>query len=90
MQTFKEQHVYKEAKKLVVLVYQLSATWPKEQLHGLISLIRRAAVFASSNLYKGFNLKLSINTCQFLSIARRSFYIIEVQIKIAHELKYAP
>jgi four helix bundle protein len=69
---------WKSSMSLVTFVYKISRSFPKEEIYGLTSQMRRAAVSVPSNLAEG----------QFLSIARGSLSELETQLLIAVELEY--
>jgi len=74
--------------ELVREIYRVSRKFPKEELFGLMSQIRRAAVSVPSNIAEG-HAKLSRKEYQhFLGHARGSLAEIETQILIAKDLDY--
>ncbi|WP_394349690.1 four helix bundle protein [Adhaeribacter soli] len=75
---------------MVTDIYQFSALFPKEELFGLTSQIRRSAVSIPSNIAEGCGRSTSKDTVQFLFIARGSLYELETQLYIALDLKYLP
>ena len=79
---------WKEAMALVRAVYQVSQSFPKEEIYGLTSQIRRAAVSVPSNLAEGAARTGQREFSQFLSIARGSLSELETQLLIAAELGY--
>ena len=88
MQNFKDLDAYRLSKEVAVYVYELSKRWPKEEIYGLTSQIRRAAVSVNSNLAEGCGRLSSNDTAHFLAIARGSNYELESQAEIAFELGY--
>jgi four helix bundle protein len=79
---------WKESMALVTAVYQASQSFPKEEVYGLTSQIRRAAVSVPSNLAEGAARTGQREFAQFLSIARGSLSELETQLLIAVELGY--
>jgi four helix bundle protein len=79
---------WQESMKLVKAVYQVSQNFPKEEIYGLTSQIRRAAVSVPSNLAEGAARSGPREFAQFLSIARGSLSELETQLLIAVELGY--
>jgi four helix bundle protein len=53
MKTHKDLDVYKLSIELVTEIYQLTASFPKEEMYGLTSQIRRSAVSIPSNIAEG-------------------------------------
>ena len=80
--------VWQKAMDLVVTVYHASKTFPKEELYGLISQIRRAAVSIPSNIAEGQARRTKGEFLNLLSIANGSRAEVETQILLAHRLNY--
>jgi four helix bundle protein len=84
--TYKDLIVWQRAMELVVEVYELTDKFPKEEVYGLTSQIRRAAVSIPSNIAEG-KLRGSEKACrQFFLIAFGSGGELETQIEIAKRL----
>ena len=79
---------WKESISLVKAVYVVSRSFPKDELYGLTSQMRRAAVSIPSNLAEGAARSGQKEFAQFLSIARGSLSELETQLIIAVELGY--
>ena len=82
---------WQKAIELVELIYRASQTWPKTELYGLTSQIRRAAVSVPSNVSEGQGRAQSGSGREFLrhlNIAYGSLMEVETQIVIAHRLGY--
>jgi len=71
---------------LVSGVYQITRSFPKEELYGLTSQMRRAAVSIPSNLAEGAARTGQKEFAQFLSIAKGSLSELETQLLIAADL----
>ncbi|WP_234462532.1 four helix bundle protein [Adhaeribacter terrigena] len=69
--------VWQKSRELVTIIYQLTGNFPKEELFGLTSQIRRSAVSVPSNIAEGCVRNTSKDTLQFLYIARGSLYELE-------------
>jgi four helix bundle protein len=89
IQTYKDLEVWRQAKKLTVMVYKITAGFPKEETYGLTSQVRRAAVSVSSNIAEGCGRGTSKGTVNFLYNARGSLFEVETQLIIAGELGFA-
>jgi len=72
----------------VSAVYRLTQRFPKEQVFGLTSQLRRAAVSIPSNIAEGAARTGSREFAQFLNIARGSLSELETQLLIAGDLGY--
>jgi len=79
---------WKRARELVLSVYKLTQTFPKEELFGLAAQMRRAAVSVPSNIAEGAAREGEREFAQFLNIARGSLSELETQLLIATDLGY--
>jgi four helix bundle protein len=84
---YKELIAYQKAYELVLLVYQLTESFPKEEMYGLSSQIRRAAVSIPSIIAEGF-MRGSKEYVQFLKIALGSAAELETQLMLCKDLGY--
>jgi four helix bundle protein len=85
--TYKDLLVWSKAIDLVTAVYQLTESFPKEEIFGLTSQMRRAAVSIPSNIAEGKLRGGSKEFKHFLSIAFGSGGELETQIEIAKKLQ---
>jgi four helix bundle protein len=88
MQTYKELIVWQKSFQLVLLLYKVTSHFPKDELYGLTSQIRRAGIAIPSNIAEGYARKHRKEYIQFLAIAYASGAELETQILIAKELQY--
>jgi four helix bundle protein len=72
--------------QLVKLIYTTTASFPKEEMYGLTSQMRRAAVPVPSNIAEGAARGGTREFVQFLTMARGSLSELETQVLIAREL----
>ncbi|MEO8232467.1 MAG: four helix bundle protein [Ignavibacteriota bacterium] len=84
----KELDVWKKSLLLVTEIYRLTQNFPREELFGLTSQLRRASVSVISNIAEGFARSSELETRRFLDIARSSLVEVDTQIEIAVKLKY--
>ena len=80
IKSFRDLDVWKLGMEIVVDVYEVTKSFPKEEVYGLISQMRRAAVSIASNIAEGFNRYHNKEYKQFLYIALGSCAELETQI----------
>ena len=88
MKNYKELDVWMMSRKLVSQIYLASQNFPKEEMFGLKSQIRRAAVSIPSNIAEGCGRNHKRDAIQFFFIARGSLYEVETQTYLANDLGY--
>lgn len=88
MPSHEDLQVWKESMILVEEVYSLTSTFPKEEVYGLTSQIRRPVVSVPSNIAEGAGRKGCAEWSRFLYIAQGSLSELDTQLKIAERLQY--
>ncbi|MGI9650026.1 four helix bundle protein [Chryseobacterium sp. RLHN22] len=88
MANFKELLVWQKSISFVTEIYQLTNVFPKDEMYGLTSQIRRASISIPSNIAEGNSRRSVADYLQFLKIARGSSAEIETQLIIAKNLKF--
>lgn len=88
IKSFKDLIVWRKATDFAITIYKLTKDFPKEELYGLTSQLRRAAVSISSNIAEGFKRDTSKDKRRFYSIALGSLAEAESQLTIAERLYY--
>lgn len=88
IESFTDLDSWKEAHKLVLLIYKMTKDFPKEEMFGLVSQIRRAAVSIVSNIAEGFSRRSYSEKGQFYAIALGSLTEVQSQILVARDLDY--
>jgi len=88
LKTPKDLDVWNSAMGLVTDIYRLTKPFPKEELYGLTSQIRRSAVSIPSNIAEGAARKNKTEFIQFLYIALGSLSELETQLIISKNLNY--
>ena len=83
MNNYKQLDAWKAAMTLITEIYQLTSVYPKQEIYGLTSQTKRAAVSIASNTAEGWGRQYKKDTLQFLHIARGSLYEIEPLLIIA-------
>ena len=88
MHRYKNLKVWNESRELVKLVYQSLNQFPKEELFGLTSQIKRSVISISSNIAEGCGRRTDKDLANFLDIASGSVREIESQLFMANEIGY--
>jgi four helix bundle protein len=86
-QSFRGLVVWQRAMQLTVAVYRLTKEFPREEIYGLTSQIRRSAVSIPSNIAEGHGRLNSGEYRQFLGIARGSNFEVQSQLEVARALE---
>src|SRR5580693_8779739 len=87
-QSFRDLTVWQRSMQMTVAVYRLSQKFPREELYGLTSQMRRSAVSVPSNIAEGQGRSSTGEFKQFLGIARGSNFELQTQLAIARELGF--
>jgi four helix bundle protein len=86
-QSFRDLTVWQRSIELTTCIYELSALFPKSEIYGLTSQLRRAAISIASNIAEGAGRGSRKEFRQFLSMARGSNCEVQTQLIIAATLK---
>ncbi len=89
IQTYKDLIVWQRAMGLVKAIYELTEKFPKSEIYGLTSQMRRCAVSIPSNIAEGRRRGSKKDYHQFLVIAYGSGAELETQIEIAKKLPFS-
>ena len=87
-QSFRDLQVWQRAMQLCVAVYRLTREFPREEVYGLTSQMRRSAVSVPSNIAEGQGRLNPDEFRQFLGIARGSICELQTQLEIARSLQF--
>lgn len=88
IKSFTDLDAWKESHKLVLMIYKLTKEFPKEELFGLTSQIRRSSVSVTSNLAEGFSRQSYKDKVHFYSMALGSLTELQNQLLISRDIKY--
>ena len=86
--TYRELLVWQKSMQLVTEVYRLTASYPRQEIYGLVSQMRRAAVSIPSNLAEGQARYHPRDFLRFIGHARGSLVELETQLMISIQLGY--
>ena len=87
-QSYQDLIAWQKAMRLVTEVYKATESFPKEEVYGLTSQLRRAAVSVPSNIAEGQGRLSKGEFQQFLGYARGSLLEVETLIRVAVNLNY--
>jgi four helix bundle protein len=88
IQSFTGLIAWKEAHKLVIMIYRTTKDFPREEAFGLTNQLRRAAVSITSNLAEGFSRKSYAEKLQFYCVSLSSLTEVQNQLLIAKDVEY--
>ena len=88
IKTYRDLDIWEKSIGLVKDIYKSTEKFPKQEMYGLVSQMRRAAVSIPSNVAEGFRRYHNKEYKQFLYVSSGSCAELETQITIAKELKY--
>ncbi len=87
IKSFRDLEVWKKARILAKDVYFLSRKFPKEELYGITSQVRKSAVSVPSNIAEGHTRRSTKDFINFLSIALGSLAEVETQLIICFDIE---
>jgi four helix bundle protein len=87
MKDFHELKVWQKAHQLTLAVYQITATFPREELYGLTSQLRRCSSSIPANLAEGCGRHGDAEFARFCSIAMGSASELEYHLLLVKDLK---
>jgi len=88
MRDYRKLKVFHEADELALVLYRVTADFPKSEQFGLTSQMRRCAVSIASNIVEGCARKTQADYLRFVEIAYSSSRELEYQISLAFRLSY--
>lgn len=86
--SFEELLVWQKAHQFVLAVYRLSEAFPRHELYGLTSQLRRAAVSVPANIAEGFKKRGKSDKARFFNIAQGSLEECRYYLILARDLGY--
>ena len=85
---YRKLNVYLKSHALVLLVYKVTKTFPKNELFCLTSQMRRCSISVPANIVEGYGRRTANDKLQFYYIARGSLNELEYYIDLALDLGY--
>ncbi len=90
MQDFRKLKVWQKAHDLALAVYEATSAFPREEVYGLTSQIRRAVTSVPSNIVEGCGRGSNAELKRFLYIALASANELEYQLLLCRDLGFLP
>lgn len=90
VESFTDLKTWQEAHKLVLLVYQITKTFPRSELYSLIDQMQRSAISVTSNIAEGFSRQSKKEKVQFYYIAKGSLTELQNQLLVARDVGFLP
>lgn len=87
--SFRELIVWQKAHQFVLAVYKMTSLFPKEELFGLTSQFRRAAVSIPANLAEGYRKRGKADKAKFLNISEGSLEECKYYLILTEDLGYS-
>ena len=87
MKNYKDLIVWKKAHEMTLQVYSATRAFPREELYGLTSQLRRSAASIGANIAEGSGRRSDNEICRFLQIARGSASEVEYHVLLARDLQ---
>ena len=88
MTDFRQLKVWQKAHTMTLDTYRVTASFPKEEMYGLTSQLRRATASIGANIAEGCGRRTDGEMCRFLQIARGSATEVEYHFLLARDLHF--
>ncbi|MEP6570412.1 MAG: four helix bundle protein [Acidobacteriota bacterium] len=86
MRDFREIKVWEKSHLLTLEIYKVTAVFPREEIYGLTSQVRRASASIPANIAEGFGRRGNAELARFLQIAMGSACEVEYHVLLAKDL----
>ncbi|MGB4800228.1 MAG: four helix bundle protein [Candidatus Saccharimonadales bacterium] len=88
IKSFTDLRAWREAHVLAVKIYKVTQNFPKNEVFGLTTQIRRASVSVTSNIAEGFGRRSQADRLRFYDMARALLAEVQSQLLIARDVDY--
>jgi four helix bundle protein len=85
---FEDLEVWQQGKSLVIRVYEITGSFPDNEVYGITSQLKRAALSVPANIAEGFGRFHFLDKAKFYLNARGSLYELKSHLTIAKELRF--
>lgn len=89
IESYRDLVVWQQAMDLAVAIYDLTKSWPKNELYGLMGQVRRAATSVPANIAEGYGRQNRGSYQQFLKIAQGSLKELDTHLLISQRIGLA-
>lgn len=88
IKSFTDLIVWQKAHQFVLDIYNVTKNFPKEEMFGLTSQLRRASASIPANIAEGFGKKGRLDKARFMNISQGSLEEVRYFLILANDLKY--
>lgn len=88
MKTYRELIAWQKGIELVLLVYTVTKSFPREELYALADQLKRSSVSVPSNIAEGYGRHTDNDFIRFLNISRGSLFELQTQLEISFRLEF--
>lgn len=88
MATYRDLLIWQKSMTMVTEIYSLTKKFPREEVYGLTSQIRRSSISIPSNIAEGYGREGNKDYLKFLNIATASLFEMQTQLEIAFNLGF--
>ena len=88
IKSFTDLYAWQEGHKLVIMIYKTTKEFPKDEIFGLVSQMRRCVISITSNIAEGFSRNTIKDKIQFYCIAQGSLTELQNQLLAARDIEY--
>lgn len=90
IESFTDLDVWKHAHELVILIYKVTKTYPKEEMYSLVDQMKRCGVSITSNIAEGFSRQGKREKIQFYFTAKGSLTELQNQLLLSRDVGFLP
>ncbi|MBI3482003.1 MAG: four helix bundle protein [Bacteroidetes bacterium] len=87
--SFRDLIVWQKAHQLVLDIYKMTKSFPKEEIYGLTSQIRRSSTSVAANIAEGFRKRSAADKARIMNIGQGSLAETEYYLILAQDLLYS-
>jgi len=88
MRNFKELTIWQKSYALTLLVYEATSSFPKEEIFGLTSQIRRSSISVAANIAEGCGYESNLQFKRYLAMASGSASELDCHIRLSRDLGF--